>query len=165
MCFRPPTVQRPVKCPGCGVMNPPTSKKCRRCEADLTILQRNPLHWLEIPVKDLMKAKQFYEASFDIDFNVKEFDNLKIAVFSAKEGAAGAAGALVQGADYHPSPDGNIPYFSVNNIEEALNKINANGGKTIMPKMKMGELDFIAHFEDSEGNRVGLQAKNHENPK
>ena len=41
-----------------------------------------------------------------------------------------------------------------------LEKINAGGGKTLMPRMDIGQHGFIAHFEDSEGNRVGL----HESP-
>ncbi len=35
MCFRPPNAAKPIKCPNCGAMNPPTNAKCRKCEADL----------------------------------------------------------------------------------------------------------------------------------
>lgn len=35
MCFRPPTVgKKPIKCPICGAMNPPTAKKCVQCGAE-----------------------------------------------------------------------------------------------------------------------------------
>lgn len=36
MCFRPPTANKPVKCPECGSFNPPTLKKCRKCGFDGT---------------------------------------------------------------------------------------------------------------------------------
>ncbi len=36
MCFRPPTAQKPIKCSECGAMNPPNTKECRKCKADLT---------------------------------------------------------------------------------------------------------------------------------
>ena len=35
MCFRPPSVQKPVKCPSCGKFNPATNKVCIQCKADL----------------------------------------------------------------------------------------------------------------------------------
>ncbi|CDX00564.1 hypothetical protein DesLBE_2816 [Desulfitobacterium sp. LBE] len=35
MCFRPPSAQKPVKCPQCGALNPPISKKCIKCKAEL----------------------------------------------------------------------------------------------------------------------------------
>lgn len=35
MCFRPPNAAKPIKCPSCGSLNPPTNAKCRKCEAEL----------------------------------------------------------------------------------------------------------------------------------
>ncbi len=35
MCFRPPSAQKPVKCPQCGALNPAISKKCVKCKAEL----------------------------------------------------------------------------------------------------------------------------------
>lgn len=36
MCFRPPNVQKPIKCPNCGKFNPATNKVCIECKAELT---------------------------------------------------------------------------------------------------------------------------------
>ncbi len=36
------------------------------------------------------------------------------------------------------------------------NPVNGNGGKTLMPRTSIGDHGFIAHFEDTEGNRVAL---------
>ncbi|ACL19912.1 hypothetical protein DesLBE_1535 [Desulfitobacterium sp. LBE] len=36
MCFRPPTANKPVKCPACGMYNPPTMKVCKKCGFDGT---------------------------------------------------------------------------------------------------------------------------------
>ena len=33
------------------------------------------------------------------------------------------------------------------------------GGKTLLPKISIGEHGFVAHFEDSEGNRVALHSR------
>jgi ribosomal protein L40E len=35
MCFRPPTVGKPKKCPECGSVNPAIVKQCRKCGVDL----------------------------------------------------------------------------------------------------------------------------------
>lgn len=35
MCFRPPTAQKPLKCPACGAVNPPIAKECIKCKAKL----------------------------------------------------------------------------------------------------------------------------------
>lgn len=51
-----------------------------------------------------------------------------------------------------------VVYFSVEGIDSALAKVQANGGKTLVPKMPIGEWGFIAHFKDSEGNRVALHS-------
>ncbi len=36
MCFRPPTANKPVKCPACGSFNPASLKACKRCGFDGT---------------------------------------------------------------------------------------------------------------------------------
>lgn len=35
MCFRPPVVNKAVKCPECGATNPATAKNCIKCKASL----------------------------------------------------------------------------------------------------------------------------------
>jgi predicted enzyme related to lactoylglutathione lyase len=40
-----------------------------------------------------------------------------------------------------------------------LSKANANGGKTLYPKTSIGDLGWVAEFEDSEGNRIALHSQ------
>ena len=49
-------------------------------------------------------------------------------------------------------------YFSVEDIEGVLKRAGQTGGKVITEKMSIGEFGFVGHFEDSEGNRVGLHS-------
>lgn len=122
-------------------------------------IQTNPVNWFEIPVKDMDKAKKFYQAVFGYNLEVHEMDPFTMAFFPMAEGLLpGATGTLIKGQSYVPSHSGTLVYFSVDDIEETLRKINANGGKTLMPKKSIGEYGFIAHFEDSEGNRLALHA-------
>jgi hypothetical protein len=53
-----------------------------------------------------------------------------------------------------PSHAGTLVYLTVDNIDGMLIRVHASGGKTLTPKMQIGADGFIAHFEDSEGNRV-----------
>ena len=71
--------------------------------------------------------------------------------------AKGAAGTLIKGEGYTPSHDGSLVYLHVDAIDPTLALINGNGGKTLMPRTDIGQHGFIAHFEDTEGNRVALR--------
>ncbi len=59
---------------------------------------------------------------------------------------------------YAPSHAGALVYLNVDNIDGMLKRVHASGGKTLMPQMGIGAYGFIAHFEDSEGNRVALHS-------
>jgi len=118
----------------------------------------NPVNWFMIPVKDLEKAKKFYEAVIDDELNRSEMGQMKMAWFPMNNGAPGAAGALVKGEGYIPSHAGTLIYLKVKDIDDSIARIKAHGGRVLLPKTRMGEYGFIAHFEDTEGNRVALHS-------
>jgi predicted enzyme related to lactoylglutathione lyase len=120
--------------------------------------QMNPVNWFEIPVKDLDRAKTFYESVLGVELKTMEMGPLKMAWFPMLQGAAGATGSLVKAEGYVPAHAGTLVYLTVDDIEGTLKKVNAHGGKTLLPRMGIGEYGFIAHFEDSEGNRVALHS-------
>lgn len=45
---------------------------------------------------------------------------------------------------------------SVEDLDEALKKVEKNGGKAVGKKMEVGNMGWAAYFRDSEGNVVGL---------
>jgi uncharacterized protein len=118
----------------------------------------NPVNWFEIPVSDLDRAMKFYETVFGINMQTEEMGPVKMAFFPMLQNSPGFTGSLVKGDTYKPSHSGTLVYFSVDDIEGILSKINANKGKTLMSKMSIGKYGFIAHFEDIEGNRVALHS-------
>lgn len=118
----------------------------------------NPVNWFEVPVNDFEKAKSFYETILSVELDVNEMGPNKMGWFPMDMEAMGSAGTIVKGEGYVPSPNGTVVYFHVNSIEDTLKKINANGGKTLVPKTSIGEHGFTAHFEDCEGNRVALHS-------
>jgi predicted enzyme related to lactoylglutathione lyase len=82
----------------------------------------------------------------------------KMAWFPAKQGGAGAAGALVSGQGYVPSQAGTLLYLRVDDIGAALARITANDGPTLLSRTGIGEHGFIAPFEECEGSRVALHS-------
>jgi predicted enzyme related to lactoylglutathione lyase len=115
-------------------------------------------NWFEIPVKDLARARTFYETVFDVELAMEDTAGLKLAMFPFTRDAPGASGALVKGPGYEPSHAGSMVYFTVESIDETLRRINANGGKTLMPKTSIGQYGAIARYEDTEGNRLALHS-------
>ncbi len=123
-------------------------------------MKTNAVAWFEIPVNDIGRARRFYEKVFGVELTPEEMGPYSMTFFPWHEGAPGAAGSLIKGETYEPSHAGTVVYFSVDDIEEILRRVNANGGKTLLPKKSIGEYGFIAHFEDTEGNRLALHSMN-----
>lgn len=118
----------------------------------------NPVGWFEIPATDLERAQSFYESVLGIEMERSDMGPLKMAFFPMVDGAYGAAGTLVQNENYTPSYAGSMVYFSVEDIEATLARVEDEGGAVLNPKSSIGEFGFVAHFEDSEGNRVALHS-------
>ena len=127
-------------------------------EDDSVTADTNPVSWFEIPARELEPAKAFYETTLDIEMKLFESGAFRMAWFPTSEGASGATGALMESESYVPSYDGSMIYFSVEDIEGVLKRAGQTGGKVIREKMSIGEFGFVGHFEDSEGNRVGLRS-------
>jgi hypothetical protein len=120
---------------------------------------KNAVNWFEIPVNDLARARRFYEGVFGVELARSDMGPLQMAMFPLTHQAPGACGALVKAEGYAPSHVGTVVYFTVDDIDATLAKIEAGGGRPLSPKTGIGEYGHIAHFEDSEGNRVALHAE------
>lgn len=116
----------------------------------------NVLNWFEIPVKDLERAKTFYESIFNMEMAKMEVGEEVLYVF--KSGSGMVSGALIKDENAISSMDGISLYLNANpSIDSILDKIEAAGGKVLIPKRQVSpEIGYIAFFNDSEGNRLGL---------
>lgn len=117
---------------------------------------KNPVSYFEIPVNDLDRTIDFYQKVFGYEFERTAIDGNEMALFPSNENTSGISGALAKGESYIPSPKGTLVYFSTDNIDDTLVKVHSSGGKTLYPKTPIGELGWVAEFEDSEGNRIAL---------
>jgi uncharacterized protein len=120
---------------------------------------QNPVISFEIPVSDIDRAIRFYENVFGYEFERAMVDGNEMAWFPMAEDKPGISGALAKGDSYRPSIEGTLVYFRTDNIDDTLAKADSNGGKTLYPKTLVGELGWVAEFEDSEGNRIALHSQ------
>jgi len=120
----------------------------------------NPVVWFEIPVTDLARARSFYATVLGVEITESEMGPAKMGYFPMEMNAPGAPGSLILSEGYRPSREGTVVYLHVEEIDPTLAAIEKAGGKTLVPRTDIGQHGFIAHFEDSEGNRVAL----HESP-
>jgi len=121
----------------------------------------NPVGWFEIPVTDMDRAQKFYEAVFHIEIQRHEMQGMQMGWFPMIPDTMGATGTLMLAESYVPSHDGTMVYFTAPNgdIDTTLKSVEEQGGKVMNPKMSIGEHGFVAHFEDSEGNRIALHSR------
>lgn len=119
----------------------------------------NSVVHFEIPADDLKRAESFYSSTFGWKVNLMpEFNYAMVSTTEVDENSMPIKpGAINGGMLKRQSPVEKIVItVSVENIDEALAKIEANGGKTVRGKMPVGDMGFAAYFQDTEGNVVGL---------
>jgi uncharacterized protein len=122
--------------------------------------KENALNWFEISVNDIGRATKFYETIFDIQLQQQEMMGMKMAFFPYENMNGTVSGGLVQGPMHKPSADGAKIYLNGNpDLANALSKIEAAGGKVLMPKTKISDdIGFMAYFTDTEGNTIALHS-------
>lgn len=118
----------------------------------------NAINWFEIPVTDFERAKKFYETLFDSEIFEMPFPNGKYGMLPC-DMQNGVGGGIVQGQGFTPSDKGSIVYLNGgDDLSIPLSRIETAGAKIVMPKTSIGENGFMAHFIDTEGNRVALHS-------
>ena len=119
---------------------------------------KNAINWFEIPVNNFSNAKTFYETILGAEMQVMEMPGMKSAFFPA-DLQNGIGGCIMEGQGYEPSNKGSVIYLNGgDDLSVPLSKVEKAGGKIVMPKTAIGQNGFMAHFEDTEGNRVALHS-------
>lgn len=120
------------------------------------MLNANVPAWFEIPAENLDRAQKFYETVLAQPLHRENFGGLDMAVLRGGP-KPNSSGALIAHEDLQPSVHGSIVYISVQNLDPVLERVQAHGGDTLVPRTALPEgMGFFAQFRDSEGNRVGL---------
>lgn len=111
---------------------------------------------VEIPAQNLERAIIFYQGVFNVTLRRDVVDDYAMAFFPVPNEATGASLALAQGDVYVPGKSGPLIYLRTDDIDTVLARAVAHGGVRVLEKIDLGAAGFVAEFQDSEGNRIGL---------
>lgn len=120
----------------------------------------NAINWFEIPVTDFDRAKQFYGKLFNSEIQEMPHPDFKYGMLPC-DMQNGVGGGIVQGEGYEPSDKGALIYLNGgDDLSGPLSRVEEAGGKIVLPKTSIGANGFMAHFIDTEGNKVALHSMN-----
>ncbi|WP_263357318.1 VOC family protein [Acidicapsa ligni] len=119
--------------------------------------------WFELPVSDLNRATNFYEAAFATKLRTDDrFPGL--AIFPRSEETA-TTGALISGrnpsaANAGDDSVGAIVYLNCDGQLDAVLRRAQQAGAELLQEVAQlpGGMGWIAQFRDLDGNRIGLHA-------
>jgi uncharacterized protein len=113
----------------------------------------------EVPADNVERAQNFYRDAFGWQIQpVPEMSCKGVATTeTGPDGMPKSPGSINGGMAQR---GGNITSpvitISVDDIDEALAKIESLGGKTAAGRMAVGDMGFAGYFVDTEGNTIGL---------
>lgn len=116
--------------------------------------------WFDIPVLDMERAITFYEKLTGQSLTrLSVGPNKETALFAADD-ADGSAGCLFSAPEDRPSHEGSRVYFQANpTLDEWLSRVEPAGGQILVGRTAIGgDRGYFAYIQDSEGNRIGLNA-------
>lgn len=115
------------------------------------------INWFVIPVKIFDRAHNFYKVALDQQLPILVDHKWNdMAIFWDIEKNL-ICGCISSSTSYEVSNKWVIIYLNTFwKIDEIINRVIPAGGKIKMPKTKIGNYGYIAHFEDTEGNIIGV---------
>ena len=121
---------------------------------------KNAINWFEIPVTDFERAREFYSKILDAEIQVMPHPEYKYGMLPA-DMQNGVGGGIVQGEGFEPSAKGSLIYLNGgDDLSAALSRVEEAGGRIVLPKTSLGPNGFMAHFIDTEGNKIALHSMN-----
>lgn len=119
----------------------------------------NAINWFEIPAADFNRAIKFYSNVLNAELQQMKLGEDDLAFFPTKDNGVG--GCIAYSKNHTPSTEGSLVYLNGgDDLNTPLGRVEAAGGKVVMPKTSIGENGFIAMFTDTEGNRVAFHSMN-----
>lgn len=119
----------------------------------------NIVVWFEIPATNFERAVHFYETILDIKIESIEMAGFKQGLLPHDD-VSKVSGAIICGQGAIPSKEGTVVYLNgEDDLNIVLSKVELAGGEVLMTKTFLGDnIGHIAHFIDSEGNRMGMHS-------
>ncbi len=117
----------------------------------------NQFVWIDLGVKDLERAVNFYQRVLDQNLSIEEFDGFRFAVFSHQGNEV--SGCLVPKTNFEPLPESTLIYLNVEGrMRAAVDAVEECGGKLLKEPHSIGPHGVRALILDSEGNHMALHS-------
>lgn len=122
----------------------------------------NRVVWFEIPFDESERAQKFYKDIFgwhitsftDLNYYAAiTTDDTNPQTMEPKQPGSINGGLMKRDDDTGKHP---MILIEVPSIDEYLKKVEQNDGKTVLPKVIIGDIGLYARIEDTEGNVIGL---------
>ena len=107
---------------------------------------------LDIPADDPERASKFYSKLFDWNIELNPEFEYYLVNTKGLDGADGPGGGIGK----RQGDQKITAYVGVPSVDEYITKVEALGGKTIVPKMAVPGMGYLAVCLDTENNTFGL---------
>jgi predicted enzyme related to lactoylglutathione lyase len=113
----------------------------------------------ELPADDVERARTFYTDTFGWQLDdMPELDYIWVRTVATDDrGTPAEPGAINGGMTARQDPvTGPVITIEVEDIDTALAKVVACGGRVVQERAAVGTTGFTAYIADTEGNTIGL---------
>jgi len=119
----------------------------------------NSVVHFEIPADDIDRAQAFYRDAFGWDItSMPELNYTSVSTTPTDEKGMPTEPGAINGGMFQRQAPLSTPVITVqvDDVDDALARIEKLGGKQVGEKIPVGEMGVAAYFNDSEGNLMGL---------
>ena len=115
--------------------------------------------FFELPADEPVRAREFYEKAFG--WKVTSNPALRVQMLgtapSDERGRATTRGAINGILSQRKNSDSaTVITIDVEDIDSAIERVKANGGRVVQMKQEIRGIGYAAYFKDTEGNKLGL---------
>ncbi len=113
----------------------------------------------EVPADDMARASKFYADVFgwhNIPMPQMNYTMAHSGPTDDTNGMPQAAGFINGGIMQRKDIKSPTIVLDVPNVDAAVEKAVVAGSKVIRPKVKVGDMGYVAYVTDSEGNTIGV---------
>lgn len=114
-------------------------------------MSNHPIVHVEFSANDPNESGKFYEALFG--WKIQFQPEMDYVLYETGSGPGGGF-AKVDNQMYKAGDT--LVYVNSDDIDASLTKVEALGGKTLVPKSEIPGIGWFAIFSDPTGNRLGL---------
>jgi len=107
----------------------------------------------ELVASDSRRAMEFYRDIFNWEFDEREHHGEYWPIRTGDDAEQGINGVLIRRTESRESA---AILIGVTNLDESIGKVEANGGRIVLPKLRVPGVGYLAYGMDTEGNTFGM---------